>query len=78
MTSKEQVHQILDELPDDCSLQDVQYRLYVVEMLQRRLRLADQGSFVDHTQVEKRFEPWLAQWNLSQKWVSRGLQSAAR
>jgi len=30
-TAKEEVKTLLDKLPDDCSLEDVQYHLYVVE-----------------------------------------------
>jgi hypothetical protein len=31
--AKETVRDLLDSLPDDCSLQDVQYHLYVVEKI---------------------------------------------
>ena len=31
MTTKDMVRALLDRLPDDCSLEDVQYHLYVVQ-----------------------------------------------
>ena len=31
MTTKDTVRALLDRLPDDCSLEDVQYHLYVVQ-----------------------------------------------
>jgi hypothetical protein len=34
-TSKEQVRTLPDRLPDDCSLDDVQYHLYVLQALAR-------------------------------------------
>lgn len=34
-TAKEEVKVLLDKLPDDCSLEDVQYHLYVVKKIHR-------------------------------------------
>ncbi len=36
-TAKEEVRTLLDKLPDDCSLEDVQYHLYVVEKITEEL-----------------------------------------
>lgn len=30
-TTKEQVQSLLQQLPDDCSIEDIQYHLYVIE-----------------------------------------------
>ena len=30
-TAKEEVEALLEKLPDDCSLEDIQYHLYVIE-----------------------------------------------
>ena len=60
MTNVErQVREILDPLPDDCSIEDVHDRLYVVETLQRRSELADKGNFADGGEVEERLSKWL-------------------
>ncbi|MCA9428435.1 MAG: hypothetical protein KC994_25370 [Candidatus Omnitrophica bacterium] len=37
-TVKDEVREILDRLPEDCSLEDIQYHLYVAEKIQRGLR----------------------------------------
>lgn len=58
MTAKQQVEQILEKLPDDCSLADIQYQLYVVETLRRRIEQADEGQFVSQADAEKHFEKW--------------------
>jgi len=58
MTAKQQVEQILEKLPDDCSLADIQYQLYVVETLRRRIEQADQGQFVSQADAEKHLEKW--------------------
>ena len=32
-TAKEEVKSLLNKLPDDCKLEDIQYHLYVVEKI---------------------------------------------
>ncbi len=60
MTAKEQVQKVLEQLPDDCSVEDVQYELYVLERLRRRVELADRGTdFVSQGEVEARMQKWL-------------------
>ena len=58
MTVKDQVRQILDQLPDDCSVEDVQYQLYVIEKIQRGLKSIDEGKGIPHEQVKQRFQTW--------------------
>ena len=53
MTTKERVREILDHLPDDCSLEDVQYHLYVVQKIERGLADAEAGRTVSHDEVEQ-------------------------
>ena len=57
---KRQVSQVLKQLPDGCSLEDIQYHLYVLETVQRRMELAGQGKFVPQSAVEKRMAKWIA------------------
>ena len=59
VNAKQQVTKVLDNLPDDCSIEDVQYHLYIVETIRRRLELADRGETVSLTEAEKRLEKWL-------------------
>ncbi len=61
MTTKEQVSKILERLPEDCTLEDIQYQLYVMALIQRRLELAEHGEVVSQTEAERRLEKWLAQ-----------------
>jgi predicted transcriptional regulator len=57
--TKQQVRKILDHLPDDCSAEDVQYHLYVIEKIRRRLESAERGEVVSQTEAEQRLERWL-------------------
>ena len=58
-TTKQQVENVLAQLSDDCSIEDVQYHLYVIEKIRRRIEVADRGEFVSLSQAEKRLEKWL-------------------
>lgn len=40
-TAKDEVKALLDTLPDDCSLEDIQYHLHVVEKIQRGIARAE-------------------------------------
>lgn len=39
-TAKDEVRALLDSLPEDCTFEDVQYHLYVVEKLQHGISRA--------------------------------------
>lgn len=58
-TAKDEVRSLLDQLPDDSSLEDIQYHIYVSEKIERGLRDAEAGRLVDHDEVERRMSRWL-------------------
>ena len=51
MTTKDQVRALLDRLPEDCTLDDVQYHLYVVQAVARGDADARAGRTIPHAQV---------------------------
>ena len=55
---KEEVSQLLERLPDDCSLEDIQYHLYVLEKIRRGLDDLEQGRTVSQEEVEQRLSQW--------------------
>ena len=57
--AKSQVREVLDRLPDDCSIEDIQYQLYVAEKIRHRIAQADAGQTVPHSEAEKRLAKWL-------------------
>ena len=57
-TAKEEVRQILDSLPDDATLEDIQYRIYVRQAITAGLRDIDQGRVVSQEEVERRMSRW--------------------
>ncbi|TBL67451.1 hypothetical protein EYB31_39730 [Paenibacillus thalictri] len=58
---KDEVKQIIDNLPDDCSLEDIQYTLYVRKKIQQGLEDLDKGNVLSHEEMEKRMSKWLNQ-----------------
>ena len=60
MTTKEKVRELLDRLPDDCSLEDVQYHLYVLQAVARGEADEEAGRVIPHEQVAS---------ELRQKWL---------
>lgn len=59
-TAKQEVASLLDRLPDDSSLEDVQYHLYVIEKIRRGLARAEAEGVATQTQTEERLGKWLA------------------
>jgi hypothetical protein len=51
MTAKETVRALLDRLPDDCSLEDVLYHLYVVQAVGAGLSDIEASRVVPHDEV---------------------------
>ena len=60
-TAKQEVAQLLSKLPEDCTLEDVQYHLYVVEKIQRGLERAEKEGAVSQQDAEKRMARWLTE-----------------
>ena len=60
-TAKEEVHALLSRLPDDCSLEDIQYHLYVIEKVRNGLDAADLEGTISQEEVEQRLSKWLTE-----------------
>jgi hypothetical protein len=58
-TAKEDVETLLAKLPDDCSLEDIQYHLYVLEKVRHGLETADTEGVVSQNDAEARLSKWL-------------------
>lgn len=58
-TAKEDVESLLNKLPDDCSIEDVQYHLYVLEKVRHGLEAAEQEGTITQEEAEERLGKWL-------------------
>ena len=57
---KKAVLDLVKKLPPDCTLEDVQYQLYVRQKIDRSMLAAASGRVTNHEQVKKRLSKWLA------------------
>ena len=58
-TAKEEVRNLLEKLPDDASLDDIQYHIYVFQKIQKGLDAAERGEVISQEEAERRMAPWL-------------------
>jgi len=58
-TAITEVKTLLDRLPANSHLEDIQYHLYVMEKIQRGLQRANDEGTVSQAEVEQRFGEWL-------------------
>jgi predicted transcriptional regulator len=58
-TAKQQVSEVLKRLPEDCSLEDIQYHLYVLQKIERGLKDTKEGRIYTQEEVEKLLAKWL-------------------
>ena len=59
--AKQQVESLLHKLPDNCSLEDIQYHLYVLDKVRRGVDDARHQGAVSQEDAEKRLSPWLSE-----------------
>ena len=50
-------------LPEDASLEDIQYHIYVRQKIERGLRDLENGRVVSQEEAERRMAQWLGESN---------------
>jgi len=58
-TAKQDVELLLKRLPNDCSVEDLQYHLYVLDKVRRGLEDARANGTLSQEEVEARLSKWL-------------------
>ena len=58
-TGKEEVLELLERLPEDASLEDIQYHIYVRQKIQKGLDAGREGKVINQEEVERRMARWL-------------------
>jgi predicted transcriptional regulator len=59
-SAKQQVQEILEQLPEDASLEDIQYHIYVRQKIEQGLADVAAGRVVSHEEVQRRLAKWLS------------------
>lgn len=57
--AKQQVVTMLQKLPEDCSLEDIQYHLYVIEKIKNGVIRAEAEGVISQRDAEKKLAKWI-------------------
>jgi hypothetical protein len=57
--AKREALELIQQLPDDSSFEDIQYHLYVREKVESGLRDLKKRRILSHKEVERRMKKWL-------------------
>jgi predicted transcriptional regulator len=58
---KAAIRTVLDQLPDDCTIEDVQYHLHILQQIENGQRDATEGRTIPHEEVVR---------ELTRKWLT--------
>ena len=61
MRSAKQQVELLHKLPENCSLEDIQYHLYVLDKVRGGLDDARAGDTISQEEAEKSLSKWLTE-----------------
>ncbi|HNP34894.1 MAG TPA: hypothetical protein PKK10_03480 [Woeseiaceae bacterium] len=56
-----EIQALLDKLPDDCSLEDVQYHLHHIENVLRGIQAANDHGSMPQGEAERRLAKWISE-----------------
>ncbi len=59
LQAKQEVQQLLDQLPENVSFDDIQYHIYVCQKINRGLEDVESGNTISEEELEKRIAQWL-------------------
>lgn len=57
-TVKQQLKELVRRLPDNCTVDDVQYELYLLDKIRRGEAAIQRGEVLTHEQVKRRVASW--------------------
>lgn len=60
MGLKQDVIRMIEELPDDVTLDDIMRELYFRMAVEHGLKSLDEGRWVSHEEVKERLKKWLS------------------
>jgi len=60
-STKEIVRTLLDNLPDDCTLDEVQYHLFVRQRIEEARQEIREGKYFTQEEIEKDLSEWLGE-----------------
>ncbi|MEP7012462.1 MAG: hypothetical protein ABJC13_19250 [Acidobacteriota bacterium] len=58
-TAKQEVQKFLEALPEEASLEDIQYHLFVLQRIERGRQDVEAGRVIPQDEIERRMARWL-------------------
>ena len=59
-SAKAEAQTLLQQLPDDCTFDDIHYHLYVVEKVRRGIESAEKDGTIPQEEMERRLAQWFS------------------
>ncbi len=59
MTAKEEILELLEQLPDDATIEDAIERLIILYKVQQGMEQLDDGEGIPHDEAKRRIRKWL-------------------
>ncbi|MGC8639845.1 MAG: hypothetical protein ACP5XB_08230 [Isosphaeraceae bacterium] len=56
---KEEAIRLIRSLPDDCSIEDIQYHLYVRQKVENGMAAVEAGRVVSQEEAQRRVDEWV-------------------
>jgi len=58
-SAKSEVAEMLRVLPENCTLEDIQYHLYVLEKIRRGIDRVEAEGAISHAEAKERLKRWI-------------------
>jgi len=59
MTVKEKVQQVISKMPDESTIDDIQYHFFVLQCIEQGEKKIEEGKTLTQEEVESRLLKWL-------------------
>ena len=59
MTVKEKACKVISRMPDEATLEEIQYQLYVLQCIEQGEKDIEDGRTLTHVEAEQRLSKWL-------------------
>lgn len=64
-TAKMEVTALLNKLPDDCTFEDIQYHLYVLEKIKKGIDSVQTHGSISQQEAVERLKKWIIKYLVS-------------
>ncbi|MDD3442235.1 MAG: hypothetical protein PHW89_03120 [Sulfurimonas denitrificans] len=56
---KNEAQNMIQNLPNDCTYEDIQYHLYVTQKIKNGMECSNNGHTVSHEKAKEKIQKWL-------------------